>query len=79
MTDILNLGHTNTKKGFTMKRHVSTWIAAIVILALIWMAIMLAVWTLGFLIKIFFYALIFAVITFLVIKIYRKAKNYSNN
>lgn len=62
-----------------MKRHVSTWIAAIVILALIWMAIMLAVWTLGFLIKIFFYALIFAVITFLVIKIYRKAKNYSNN
>lgn len=62
-----------------MKRHVSTWIAAIAILALIWMAIMLAVWTLGFLIKIFFYALIFAVITFLVIKIYRKAKNYSNN
>lgn len=62
-----------------MKRHAFNWIAAIAILALIWMAIMLAVWTLSFLIKIFFYALILAVITILVIKIYNKAKNYRNN
>lgn len=78
MADILSLGQ-KTKKGFTMKRHAFNWIAAIVILALVWMAIMVAMWTLGFLIKLFLYALIFAVITFLVIKIYHKVKNYSNN
>lgn len=78
MADILSLGQ-KTKKGFTMKRHAFNWIAAIVILALVWMAIMVAMWTLGFLIKLFLYALIFAVITFLVIKIYHKVKTYNNN
>lgn len=57
-----------------MKHRTFNWVAAIIILALIWMAIMLAIWTLGVLIKVFFYAVIFALITLLVIKIYNRIK-----
>jgi predicted PurR-regulated permease PerM len=61
-----------------MKKRTFNWVAAIIILALVWMAVMLAVWTLGFLVKIFLYALILAVVTFLVIKIYRRFKQSNN-